>query len=198
MNSKVDTFVPGTPISIICSLDDLAYAGEIVANYGSFLVIKTARGCLPAGQQMQIMVQQVSCPISFESYICFMDEENHKGYYCIHVPVDLVSKERRKYLRLNIELKLTYEVEARLIQSKTINVSAGGAYFFTPERLALGQEIKLELHLPEVVLLLKAKVLRVMQNAASVEFYEEIDKLEVLADFLYRFSLVKQIFNATE
>ena len=97
-----------------------------------------------------------------------------------------LDKDRRKYLRLNIELQLTYEINSCLVNCKTINVSACGAFFFTPERLTVGQEIDLDMHLPEVILSFRAKVVRVMQNAACVEFYEEMDKLEVLAEFLYK------------
>ncbi|AQS59792.1 PilZ domain-containing protein [Desulforamulus ferrireducens] len=96
-----------------------------------------------------------------------------------------IDKERRKYTRINIELPLSYELNSRVVNCKTINVSACGAFFFTPQRLTVGQEIDLGIYLPELILRLSARVVRVMHNAACVEFYEDTDKLAILANFLY-------------
>lgn len=191
MNRYQDKFPFGTQISISSLDSSVSTRGEIIANYGLYLVIKFHSECLlMPGQQVKVALMPESENICFDSYICFLDEQGQANntHFCIYVPPALGIKEMRKYLRLNLELKLIYRSNGSVVPSKTINISAGGAYFFTPDRLYIGQEIELELYLPQDVLTLQAIVVRTMLNAASIEFLEATQQIDKLAHYLYRLS----------
>lgn len=193
MSRYEDNFPSGTEIEVSCEWCTLPMQGEVVANYGHYLIVKP-RGeyQLKPGQQITVTVLRGQERKVFNSYVCFWDDEmeSDKHFFCIYVPADLAKIERRKYLRINVELVMIYHMHGLRVTTKTINVSAGGAYFFAPERLGIGQEIQMELTLFGEVLTLKAKVVRTMLNAASVEFMEEGSTIDRLASYLYRCSRI--------
>lgn len=190
MNIDENCFIQGASL-LITSSHAKELRGKIIANYGTYLIVKPeTKAELKPGEQVSVEVSQSGGTLIFESYICFMDDAN-SAHFCIYLSPDLCQKERRKYLRLGIELELTYQVEEKSVRTKTINVSAGGAYFFTPERLEGGQDVMVSISLPEGDVTLEAKVVRTMQNAASVEFSDRGDAIDVLASFLYRLCFIK-------
>ncbi|ABO50883.1 type IV pilus assembly PilZ [Desulforamulus reducens MI-1] len=193
MNSDQGQLEEGSRITICDLSSRQEFTGQIVADYGTYLVVNPEQDpVINPGQQIKVGMSNSQNMTEFNSYICFLDNDLNK-HFCIYVPPDLGQKKRRKYLRLAIELNMIYRASGLEINTKTINVSAGGLYFFTPERLVDGQDIELELFLPDNTITIGAKVLRTMQNAASVEFYEELEKIHILASYLYSCSLMKHI-----
>lgn len=192
MNIDENCFIQGASLLII-SPNAKGLRGKIIANYGTYLIVEPETTAeIKPGEQVSVEVSRSGGTLIFESYICFMDDAN-SAHFCIYLSPDLCQKERRKYLRLGIELKLTYQVEEKTVHTRTINISAGGAYFFTPERLDVGQDILISIDLPEGEVTLPAKVVRTMQNAASVEFSDRGDAVDLLASFLYRLCFIKDM-----
>jgi len=186
-----DILAPGITLTITERSGEAEVQGEILAHYGSYLIIKTEKVIeTPEGKSIQVNVPLPDGCLSFASYVCF--RVNEKSQLCIHLPSQVEKRERRKYLRLPIELEVSYKVEDTAIPSKTINISAGGVYFFTPSRVEVGQEVEMSISLPGETLDLKAKVIRTMQNAATVEFCDDHIKIDKLAGFLYQGGLIKQ------
>ncbi|GAB6180223.1 hypothetical protein JCM14036_15420 [Desulfotomaculum defluvii] len=197
MNSNQCYFAEGSLVTIKDISSEQEHKGEIVANYGTYLVINPEQYThINPGQQVTVGIIQSNKPLVFDSYICFQDQKLNKQF-CIYVPSNLDQKKKRKYLRLAIELTMVYRIDGQEICTKTINISAGGMYFFTPRSLVSGQDIELDLFLPENTITIGARVLRTMQNAASVEFHEEMEKIHLLAAYLYRQSLLKRIEEET-
>lgn len=197
MNSNQGQFTKNSLITMWDVASGREYRGHIVADYGTYLVINPEQATsMNPGQQITVALTEPNKSLVFDSYICFLDQDLN-NQFCVYVPPNLGKKKKRKYLRLGIELTMLYRVDELEVRTKTINISAGGVYFFTPKRLISGQDIEIELYLPQNTITIGAKVLRTMLNAASVEFYEDMEKIHLLAAYLYRCSLLKSIQEET-
>lgn len=195
MNSNSDRFNLGNYLTVKLR-PNIEVQGKIKANLGIYLVIESDSAFnITPGHHIEVALPPSGKDVEiFESYVCFLDSEN-SNLLCIFVPPNMGNKERRKYLRVNAELDITYTVGTSTVKSKTINISAGGAYFFTPERLVVGQEINIIVHLSEKEISLSGRVLRTMQNAATIEFFEDSDQINELASFLYKINMIKRTCN---
>ncbi|MEG6520940.1 PilZ domain-containing protein [Desulfotomaculum sp. 1211_IL3151] len=197
MSSNQGPFTKNSLITMRDVASGREYKGHIIADYGTYLVINPEQeAIMNPGQPITVALTEPDKSLVFDSYICFLGQDL-KNQFCVYVPPNLGKKKKRKYLRLGVELTMLYRVDEREVHTKTINISAGGVYFFTPKRLVSGQDIEIELHLPQHTITIGATVLRTMLNAASVEFYEDMEKIHLLAAYLYRCSLLKNIQEET-
>jgi hypothetical protein len=78
--------------------------------------------------------------------------------------------ERRKYLRININLNLDYEFHSVLFIAETINVSFAGICFFAPTSIPVDTDLNCKLHLTgDEYIECIVKILRVQSMAADLE-----------------------------
>lgn len=175
---------PGNRAAIRC---------ELISDFGCYIIIEPAKDLnVTTGDSVRAAIEMSDGEEWYiDSYISFTCYEGKR--VCICLPFQLGSKDRRKHLRVTCELSITYKAEDRLVQSKSINVSAGGAYFFMPQRLEIGQRVQVGILLTSEWLILEAKVVRTMQNAATVEFCDGQKKIDTLAEFIYNRVAVEKI-----
>ncbi len=114
------------------------------------------------------------------------------------------NEERRRFVRVPFESETILKYQDVHIEGAIKDLSLGGAFVSTPEKIELGTEIEIEIIMrdppPAVSIILRAKVVRdtsegigIQFTGMSMEVYQQLrdvianihgDKKKVLAEFL--------------
>lgn len=179
-------FMPGVLFKMKTQSISEAFWGRVVYYYGLFLIVEVEEPYYNYLNPGFIIVSELSLGEQNCTFSCDVNfKSNRNNQLCLNLPPDLRVPERRKYLRIPAELPVRYSLGDKTVMSRTINVSAGGIYFFTPERVYTGQILNLTLYLPDKELSLRAIVKRTMQNAATVEFADKNNCNQELLEFIF-------------
>ncbi|MDO7786411.1 PilZ domain-containing protein [Desulforamulus aquiferis] len=174
---------PGSVVHIAVGAKN--FAGIISSYYGTYIIVETdapVRSYVKMGNRVKVTIGSGEDQLVFDSRVCFIAKGEQ---VCLELPASLGRVERRKHLRITAELPICYRSGDVEVISKTINISAGGVYFFTPERLNVGQRIIINLYFTDRILTLKAMVIRTMQNAATVEYCDTNACHDQLVEYIF-------------
>lgn len=109
-----------------------------------------------------------------------------------------MARERRKFTRVHQPFEVKYRYAGQFAESwstaTTLNISAGGLRFISPDRLEVKETLEVQIQLPSVreALRLKARVAWSQAQASGVaengvEFLEVTPEQQVKIDELVRF-----------